>query len=68
MKNNSSDLTDKIIENIKTKKEELEQLYEKKVNGHILRSKAMHIEGNEKNTKYFANLEKRKAEKKTIHE
>ncbi len=46
MKNNSSDLTDKIIENIKTKKEELEQLYEKKVNGHILRSKAIHIEGN----------------------
>ena len=42
-------------------------MYDKKVNGYILRSKAIQIEGNEKNPTYFANLEKRRAEKKTIH-
>lgn len=33
----------------------------------MIRSKAINIECNEKNTKYFANLEKRHAEKKNIN-
>jgi exonuclease III len=48
------------------KKEQLDKLYEKKVNGHLLRARALNVELNEKNTKYFANLEKRHAEKKSI--
>lgn len=32
----------------------------------MIRSKAIHVEGTEKNSKYFANLEKRHAEKKNI--
>ena len=50
-----------------SKKEALEELYDKKVNGLILRSKARWVEGGEKNTKYFSNLEKRNYESKIIH-
>ena len=39
----------------------------KKINGLILRSKARWVEGGEKNSKYFANLEKRNFESKVIH-
>ena len=35
--------------------------------GYIIRSKAEYIEGGEKNTKYFANLEKKRLEAKTLH-
>jgi len=48
------------------KKLELELYNDKKLNGYILRGRAVHIESNEKNTSYFANLEKSRAEKKTI--
>ena len=34
--------------------------------GHILRAKAQIIEEGEKNSKYFANLEKKKAENKVV--
>ena len=56
------------LKEIKTKKKlELEEIYDKKVNGIILRSKARWVEGGEKNSKYFANLEKRNYESKIIH-
>jgi len=64
---NSADNMEHITNTIKVKQQELEQIYDKKINGYILRSKAIQVEGNEKNSAYFANLEKRKAEKKTIH-
>ena len=48
------------------KKLELELYNDKKLNGYILRGRAVHIESNEKNTSYFANLEKSRAEKKTM--
>jgi len=46
---------------------QLNEIIDEKIKGSILRSKALFIEGNEKNTKYFANLEKKQAEKKTIY-
>lgn len=48
------------------KKTELENLIENKLNGYIIRSKAQIVEQNEKNTKYFASLEKKKSESKLI--
>ena len=39
---------------------------ENKLNGYITRSKAQIVKQNEKNTKYFASLEKKKSESKVI--
>ena len=55
-----------IFERINNLKEELDAMLTEKVNGMIHRSKAQHVEYNEKNSKYFANLEKRHNERKTI--
>ena len=41
---------------------------EDKIKGILLRTKSEWIEGAEKNTKYFANLEKKRAEEKTIYQ
>ena len=58
---------EELINEIKQKKVKLETIYDKKTRGTIIRSKARWIEGGEKNTKYFANLEKRNYESKIIH-
>ena len=58
--------TDQIKQNINTKKSELDKLTENKLNGHIIRSKAQIVEHGEKNSKYFASLEKKKSESKII--
>ena len=57
---------DTVTKEIIHKQLELELYNDKKVNGYILRARAVHIESNEKNTSYFANLEKSRAEKKTM--
>ena len=49
------------------KKQTLESIRSQNIQGSILRSKSVHVEFNEKNTKYFASLEKKHAEKKTIY-
>ena len=46
----------------------LKQITEQKVKGAMMQSKARWTEYGEKNTRYFLNLEKRKAEKKRIVE
>ena len=51
---------------LKVKKEELNEITEKRMNGIILRSKCQYVENHEKNTKYFSSLEKKQAEKKII--
>ena len=55
-----------LIDNLSDKKNELNQIIETQTNGIILRAKAEWVEGAEKNTKYFSNLEKKRAESKTI--
>ena len=63
---NTNDNTD--IENeITLKKQILDGIYHTQLNGIILRARAQHVEHNEKNTKYFANIEKRRSEQKTVH-
>ena len=52
---------------IKQKKVELEEIYDNQIQGVILRSKARWVESGEKNTKYFAELEKRHFESRVIH-
>ena len=53
---------------LKGKNQELQNLHELKIKGYIyIRSKAEYIEGGEKNTKYFANLEKKRSDAKTLH-
>ena len=56
-----------ILEEIVFKKSELNKIIDDKTNGFLLRAKAEWIEGAEKNTKYFSNLEKKRAESKTIN-
>ena len=51
---------------IDSKKSELNSLIDKTIDGYILRSKAQIIEEGEKNSKFFASLEKKKAESKII--
>ena len=51
---------------IDSKKSELNSLIDKKIDGYILRSKAQIIEEGEKISKFFASLEKKKAESKII--
>ena len=46
---------------------EYEKIIDERINGILVRARAIHIEHNETNTKYFANLEKRHNESKTIH-
>jgi len=47
-------------------KEKMEQMYDKKVEGLIVRSRARWYEHREKNSKYFFNLEKRNHIRKHI--
>ena len=63
---NSNDL-DKCKQLIDSKSE-LNNLIENNIKGILLRAKAQWIEGSEKNTKYFANLEKKRAEAKSIQQ
>ena len=55
-----------IKESLNEKVSELESIIENKINGFILRSKATVIEHNEKNSKYFASLKKKKSDSKLI--
>ena len=55
-----------ILNNLNEKKAELNELIKNKTNGILLRAKADWVEGAEKNTAYFSNLEKKKSENKTI--
>ena len=55
------------LKRLKEKDQELQNLYELEIKGYIIRSKADYIEGGEKNTKYFANLEKKRSDAKTLH-
>ena len=61
--NNENNLTEE-LQNLQA---ELESIRDTKIKGQMLRSKVHQVEHNEKNTRYFANIEKRKAESKTIH-
>ena len=51
---------------MKDKKNKLEEINEKKVNGYIVRARAEYLDCGEKNTNFFANLEKKRATAKTI--
>ena len=55
-----------ILNKIKEKKSELDEIIKEHTRGILLRAKAEWIEGAEKNTKYFSNLEKKRSENKTI--
>ena len=74
LKNEIDELENKILENqneslitkLKEKKNNLERIVQNRTNGIIIRAKADWVEGAEKTTRYFANLEKKKQETKTI--
>ena len=63
----NNDNSQNIKSNLDKKISELESLIENKINGSILRSKAIVVEYSERNSKYFANLEKKKSETKLIN-
>ena len=73
LENNLQNHTDdpnieEITKSITNLKEELNEIVEHKINGFIIRSKAEIAEYNEKGSKYFSSLERKKAEKKTINQ
>lgn len=59
---NNQDLADKL----KGEYNKLNVIIEEKTKGLLLRSKAEWVEGAEKNTKYFANLERKRSEERSI--
>ena len=66
IKTNPVNVSENIKNTLDTKKIELNNLLDKKVNGILIRSKANIVEHNEKNSKYFANSEKKRAEQKIM--
>lgn len=58
--------TEALKRELDQKKTENENLVENKLNGYIIRSKAQIVTQNERNTKYFASLEKKKSDSKLI--
>ena len=66
LNNNTAD-DENIIKSIRETKLEYENIIEEKINGMLIRARAIHIDQNEKSSKYFANLEKRHYDSKTIH-
>ena len=61
--NNDEEITKQLIE----QKQRLNEILDTKIKGSMLRANAIHIESNEKNSNYFANLERKQAERKTIN-
>ena len=59
---------DNLKQELDTKKSELLDIVDNKINGIIIRLKAQNIESNEKNTKLFSNLEKKRSESKIIRQ
>ena len=45
--------------NLKDKKQELDEIIDNKINGIMIRAEALNVEYNDKNSKYFSNLEKK---------
>ena len=64
--NNCSYTDINIVTDLENAKQQMTKILETEFKGILIRSKAEYIEGAEKNTKYFANLEKKRAETKTI--
>ena len=62
IKTNSVNVSENLKNTLDTKKIELNNLLDQKINEILIRSKANIVEHNEKNSKYFANLEKKRAE------
>ena len=58
--------TERLKQELDNKRKQLDKITERKLNGFITRSKAQIIEQNERNSKYFAGLETKKAESKII--
>jgi hypothetical protein len=56
-----------LLHNLKTEKENLQKILDEKIKGILIRSKAEWVEGAERCSKYFANLEKKNGEAKTIN-
>ena len=65
MKGNDNEEDD--LKRSKEKDQELQNVYELEIKGYIIRLKADYIEGGEKITKYYANLEKKRSDATTLH-
>ena len=63
---NNNDTLEHLTNVLNNKTTELTEVIDRKINGIIIRSKAQIVEHNEKNTKLFSNLEKKRSESKVI--
>ena len=59
---------DELKKQLDENKTQLNSIIDNKINGIIIRSKATMVEFNEKNSRYFSNLEKKRAESKVINQ
>ena len=53
---------------IENKREMLNGIIDNRINGKIIRAKAQFVESNEKNSKYFSSLEKKRSESKVLRQ
>ena len=63
---NNNDTLENLVNLLNNKTTELTEIIDKRINGIIVRSKADFVENNERNTKLFSNLEKKRSESKVI--
>ena len=63
---NDQDEMDRLQTRLEQTKSDLDNITENKLNGLNIRSKAQIVEQDEKNSKYFASLEKKRAESKIV--
>ena len=66
LETSDNDKIESIKKNLLEKNNALEKITEERIQGLILRSKAEMVEHGEKNSKYFASLEKKRSETKLI--
>ena len=62
----NSNMLETLTKELNIKKKQLEEIIDSKINGMVIRSKSQYVEHNEKNTKYFSNMEKKQSDKKII--
>ena len=59
---------DQLNTDIYNKRVQLNELIDNRINGNIIRSKAQLVDNNEKNTKFFSSLEKKRSESKVLRQ
>ena len=63
---NTTEHLNNMSKELEVKNKQLNDIIDKQINGSIIRAKALNVEFNEKNSKYFSSLERKQSESKII--